>query len=126
MGGGTDALLTPLGSVQLLESQPLAEVPRILARVDQLLDPQLTRQLESDIALAATLDDKRHAFAAWLEVRATAQRRISRAALRAGRAAMRVCAMPALSMEAIADEQHVSRRQIERDFRHWIGTSPRP
>ena len=119
------ALLTPLGSVQLLESQPLAHVPRIRARVDELLDRQLTRQLESDIALAPTMHDKLHAFAAWLEQRATDRRRLTRAALRAGRAAMRVCAEPTLPMETLAAEQHVSRRQLERDFGHWVGTSPR-
>lgn len=119
------ALLTPLGSVHLLESQPLHKVPRIRARVDQLLDRTLTRSLESDIALADTLDAKLHAFAAWLEARATAQRRLTPAALRAGRAAMRVCDEPKLPIETLADEQHVSRRQLERDFGQWIGTSPR-
>ncbi len=119
------ALLTPLGSVQLLESQPLAMVPRIRARVDELLDHRLTRQLESDIARADALEDRLHAFAAWLEERATSQRRLSTAALRAGRAAMRVCAAPAVSMETLAGEQHVSRRQLERDFGKWLGTSPR-
>jgi AraC-like DNA-binding protein len=119
------ALLTPLGAVHLLDSQPLAPLPRIRARVDELLDRHVTRGLESDIALAATLDDKLRAFGAWLEGRATAQRQHSRAALRAGRAAMRVRADPATAIEALADEQHVSRRQLERDFGHWLGTSPR-
>jgi AraC-like DNA-binding protein len=119
------ALLTPLGSVHLLESQPLDKVPRIRARLDELLERRLTRGLESDIALADTLDAKLHAFAAWLEARATAQRRLTTAALRAGRAAMRVCAEPKLPIETLADEQHVSRRQLERDFGQWIGTSPR-
>jgi AraC-like DNA-binding protein len=119
------ALLTPLGSVHLLESQPLHKVPRIRARVDELLDRTLTRSLESDIALAHTLDAKLHAFGAWLEARATAQRRLASAALRAGRAAMRICAEPKLPMEQLASEQHVSRRQLERDFGQWIGTSPR-
>jgi AraC-like DNA-binding protein len=119
------ALLTPLGSVQLLDSQPLSKGPRIRARVDTLLDPSLTRQLESDIALATSLEGKLRAFASWLELRATAQRRLAPGALRAGRAAMRVCQAPGLPMEDLAREQHVSRRQLERDFEHWIGTSPR-
>lgn len=119
------ALLTPLGSVHLLESQPMDQVPRIRARVAELLDRKLTRGLESDIALADTLDDKLRAFAAWLELRATTSRRLASAALRAGRAAMRVCAEPTLPIETLAAEQHVSRRQLERDFGQWIGTSPR-
>jgi AraC-like DNA-binding protein len=119
------ALLTPLGAVQLLDSQPLAPVPRIRARVCDLLDHRVTRRLESDVALAATLEDKLLAMAAWLEDRATAQRLLARAGLRAGRAAMRLCAEPGVAIDALADEQHVSRRQLERDFSHWIGTSPR-
>jgi AraC-like DNA-binding protein len=119
------ALLTPLGAVQLLDSRPLADTPRIGAPVAALLDRRITRRLESEIALAPTLHDKLHALAVWLEARGTAQRRITPAALRAGRASMRVCAAPALAVEALADEQHVSRRQLERDFEHWVGTSPR-
>ena len=119
------ALLTPLGSVRLLESQPLDKVPRIRANVAELLDHKLTRSLESGIALATTLEDKLRTFAAWLEARATAHRRLTPAALRAGRAAMRVCDQPMTPVETLADEQHVSRRQLERDFGQWLGTSPR-
>ena len=119
------ALLTPLGSVTLLESRPLDSVSRIRARVAELLDRRLTRTLESDVALAPTLEGKLRIFAAWLEARATARRMLARAALRAGRAAMRVCAEPMLPIETLAAEQHVSRRQLERDFGQWIGTSPR-
>ena len=119
------ALLTPLGAVQLLDSRPLADTPRIGAAVAALLDGRLMRLLESDIALAPTLNDKLLVLAAWLEDRATGQRRVAPAALRAGRAAMRVCAAPGLPMQTLADEQHVSRRQLERDFGRWIGTSPR-
>ena len=119
------ALLTPLGLVQLLESQPVENVPRIRARVAELLDHTVTRGLESDIARAPTLDGKLRAFGAWLEARAHANRRLSSAALRAGRAAMRVCDEPSAPIEVLAGEQHVSRRQLERDFQQWIGTSPR-
>ena len=119
------ALLTPLGGVELLDSQPLRPLPRIRASVAELLDRRLTRQLESDIALAQGLSAKLEAFGRWLETRAVAQRSQSRAAMRAGRAAMRLCDEPQAAIEKLADEQHVSRRQLERDFAHWIGTSPR-
>lgn len=119
------ALLTPLGAVHLLESRPLAQAPRIRARVAELLDDRLTRRLESDVAQASTLDDKLRAFAAWLEQRAVASRRLSTAAQRAGRAAMRLSGDPDVAIETLADEQHVSRRQLERDFNQWLGTSPR-
>lgn len=45
--------------------------------------------------------------------------------MRAARAAMRLCQAPRAAIETLADEQHVSRRQLERDFVQWIGTSPR-
>lgn len=119
------ALLTPLGSVSLLESQALDTMPRIRARVADLLDARLTRHLESDIALAGSLEARLGAFAAWLETRAIARRGLSPAALRAGRAAMRLCEQPNLPVEAVAAQEQVSRRQLERDFGQWIGTSPR-
>jgi AraC-like DNA-binding protein len=119
------ALLTPLGAVQLLESQPLAPLPRIRARMAELLDHRLTGELEAAVAQAEGLEEKLARFAAWLETRATAQRAHTRAAVRAGRAAMRLCAAPNTAMDTLAGEQHVSRRQLERDFAHWVGTSPR-
>jgi len=119
------ALLTPLGAVQLLDSQPLEPLPRIRAPLAALLERGHTRELESRIVLAGGLDAKLESFAGWLEARATDRRRQSSAALRAGRAAMRLRAEPNLGVDEIADEQHVSRRQLERDFRRWIGTSPR-
>ncbi len=119
------ALLTPLGAVQLLEAQPLANAPRIRAQVADLLDRHMTRRLESDVAQARTLDAKLKAFAAWLETRALTHRRIGTAAMRAGRAAMRVIESPRVGIEHLAGEQNVSRRQLERDFNQWLGTSPR-
>lgn len=119
------ALLTPLGAVRLLDGQPLADLPRIRARVAALLDAALTRGLESDVAMAAGLPGKLRALAAWLEARATTHRVLARGALRAGHAATRLCAAPGLDIAALADHQHVSRRQLERDFDHWIGASPR-
>jgi AraC-like DNA-binding protein len=119
------AMLTPVGSVQLFESQPLAVVPRIRAPLAGLLDRGLTRRLESDVALAVSLDAKLQAFASWLETRVAAQRRLTPAALRAARAAMRVCAEPGTAIDGLAGEAHISRRQLERDFAHWIGTTPR-
>lgn len=119
------ALLTPLGAMRLLESRPLDGVPRILARAAELLDERTTRALESDVALAQGLDGKLRAVGHWLESRGSSTRRHSSAALRAARAAMRLCGDPNAAVETLADEQHVSRRQLERDFRHWLGTSPR-
>jgi AraC-like DNA-binding protein len=118
------AMLTPLGSVQVLDSRPLADVPRIRAPLAGLLDRGLTRQLESDIALADSLDAKLRAFASWIETRVVTHRRLAPVAVRTARAAMRVCADPGAAIEDLADEVHVSRRQLERDFAQWLGTTP--
>jgi AraC-like DNA-binding protein len=119
------AVLSPLGAMVLLDSQPLDAVPRIRARVSDLLDHQLARALEDQITQAEGIDMKLMAFARWLEERACATRQHAPAALRAGRAAMHLCAQPNAPMEEVADRQHVSRRQLERDFARYIGTSPR-
>ncbi len=119
------AALTPLGAMHLLDSQPLETVPRIRARMADLLDRRLTRELESEVALADGLDAKLRALAKWLEERACLQRCQAPAALRAGRAAMQLCAEPNVPIEALAQRQHVGRRQLERDFARYVGTSPR-
>lgn len=38
---------------------------------------------------------------------------------------MRLCESPRAPIQDLADEQHVSRRQLERDFERWLGVSPR-
>ena len=48
-----------------------------------------------------------------------------RASLRAARAALLICDAPTVAVEHLADAQHVSRRQLERDFSQWLGISPR-
>jgi AraC-like DNA-binding protein len=119
------ALLTPLGAVQLLNSRRLDAAPRIRAPLAHLLDLSMTRQLESHVLMAGDLPAKLAAFGTWLEQRGHQRGLQNRDALRAARAAMRLCAEPTAAMERVADEQHVSRRQIERDFSRWLGVSPR-
>jgi AraC-like DNA-binding protein len=119
------ALLTPLGAVQLLESRRLDAGPRILQPLAHLLDRQVTQRLEARVAQAGDLAGRLQAFAAWLEERSHARRQHSVAALRAARAAMRLRSDPVASIDGLADEQHVSRRQMERDFGRWLGVSPK-
>jgi len=119
------ALLTPLGVVELLHGRALGATPRIRAAVHELLDARLPCDLESAIARAGGLHDKLHAFARVLERRAEARRAQDRAALRAARAAMLLAAEPVRAVDDAAASVHVSRRQLERDFARWLGTSPR-
>lgn len=119
------AMLTPLGAVNLLESQPLDTVPRIRARVGEVLDPQVTRQLETAVAHATSLEDRLRAFGSWIETRALRPRRLAQSAVRAARAAMHIRAEPRAQIEHVAAREQITRRQLERDFGRWIGTSPR-
>jgi AraC-like DNA-binding protein len=119
------ALLTPLGVVQLLEGRRLDHHPRIRAPLAGMLDRAVVRKAEGQIAVADGLEGRLRAFAAWLEARATASRAMPRTALRAARAAMRVCRDPHADVDVLAGEQCVSRRQLERDFDRWLGASPR-
>jgi len=119
------ALLTPLGSVHALDSQPLSQVPRIRARVADLLDRRTTIALESAVALAPSIEAKLHVLAAWLEARVMARRQQSSAALRAARAALHLVHEPGAAIDELARQAAVSRRQLERHFAHWFGTSPR-
>lgn len=119
------ALLTPLGAVQLLNSRRLDSSPRIRASLAHMLDLGMARQLESRVVVAGSLSAKLAAFGSWLEERSCQRGAQNRDALRAARAAMHLCAQPNAPMERVADEQHVSRRQIERDFSRWLGVSPR-
>jgi AraC-like DNA-binding protein len=119
------ALLTPLGAVHVLDSQPLSQVPRIRAPVADLLDRRTTMALESAIALAPSIDTKLKVFASWLEARVTARRQQSWPALRAARAALHLMQEPGAAIDDLAREAAVSRRQLERHFAHWFGTSPR-
>ncbi|WP_280152105.1 helix-turn-helix domain-containing protein [Piscinibacter sp. XHJ-5] len=119
------ALLTPLGLVELLDSRRLDTAPRIRATVHELLDEHFTTALESAVASASDLDGKLRAFARALESRGTAARRQSRAAVRAARAAMVMTTSTRYPVEAAASAVHTSRRQLERDFARWLGTSPR-
>jgi AraC-like DNA-binding protein len=119
------ALLTPLGAVQLLHSRRMDVAQRIRAPVVELLDAQFTRALELRVAQATDLPGKLMVFAECLEQQLASQRKQSRAALRAARAAMRLRTMPQIEIEQLASEQHISRRQLERDFDRWLGVSPR-
>src|SRR5882672_714390 len=119
------ALLTPLGVVSLLDRQPLCGVPRVRARVAEILDRKITRTIETRVAGSQTLEERLRIFASWVETRAFAKRGLARAAHRAARAAMQICAEPGLPVETLARREHVTRRQLERDFSHWMGTSPR-
>lgn len=119
------ALLTPLGAVRLLDSRRLDAGPRLLQPLAHLLDERITQQLEAGVAQAGDLSGRLQAFAAWLEERSHARRTQSAAALRAARAAMRVRSQPMMPIDGLADEQHVSRRQLERDFGRWLGVSPK-
>lgn len=62
---------------------------------------------------------------AWIEGRVFHTRRMASAEVRAARAAMQLREDPLVPIETLAERERITRRQLERDFGHWIGTSPR-
>jgi AraC-like DNA-binding protein len=93
--------------------------------VAELLDRRTTMALESAVALAPSVDAKLKVFASWLEARVVSRRQHAWPALRAARAALHLLREPGVAIETLAREAAVSRRQLERHFAHWFGTSPR-
>ena len=61
----------------------------------------------------------------WITQRAGSPQASSPGALRTTRAAMRILADPRVDIQDLADAESLSRRQLERDFARWLGTSPR-
>jgi AraC-like DNA-binding protein len=119
------ALLTPLGAMHLVKGQCLADAPRIRAPLAALTDRASMQRLESDVAAAPTLADKADVFGRWLEACLDQRGAIAAGALRSARAAMALCRDPAMPPDELAARECITRRQLERDFRRWLNTSPR-
>jgi AraC-like DNA-binding protein len=84
----------------------------------------------SECALQARLLDARSgaersaALAHWLEQRMAEPRRLARSAQRVAAVAMDMLNNADVDIDAHASRHGLSRRQLERDFRLWLGPSP--
>lgn len=130
-GGGCRsffALLTPEGVVALTAGQQLPPAPTP-ANPKQPLAALLPRlrlvALEDMLARESDRGAQLELFGAWVEDTLAARIHLPWQARRVARIAATVFDTPPLKIEALAAGEGVSRRQLERDFRHWLGSSPK-
>lgn len=120
------AFLSPLGAVLLArghalpiksDSKPLPWAHTV--GMHEALD------LERTVINAGQVDQKLDALGNWIERRIFGMNRSGPSSLRAAHAAVLLSRDPALDMNVLAQHVSVTRRQLERDFFHWLGVSPR-
>ncbi|MGL4573346.1 MAG: helix-turn-helix domain-containing protein [Burkholderiaceae bacterium] len=120
------AFLSPLGAVLLARGHALPSMaggtPLPWAHevgMHEALD------LERVVLRAGLIDQKLDALGGWIERRIFGRGRSVPASLRAAQAAMILSRDPAFDMNRLAQHVSVTRRQLERDFSHWLSISPR-
>jgi AraC-like DNA-binding protein len=119
------AILTPAGVNQLLHGQALDERARLRAPLAAALGMATVRQLEDVLRMYVRVEDKLACLGGWLEQRFLTPRGVSPQAQRTARATSRLMHEPMLPVSALAAQEHVSPRQLERDFRKWLLVSPK-
>jgi len=118
------AFLTPLAMTQLLCDYDL------LGRADELpaaalLGGATVRRIHDRLTTAASPGDAVHIVYAELETQMRTRRAPPPAAVRTARTAMRILAQPSDSLDQVTAYEGVSRRQLVRDFRRYLGLSPK-
>jgi transcriptional regulator GlxA family with amidase domain len=73
---------------------------------------------------AASGAERSQVFRRWLERSVDERRPLSRQAERVAAAAMSLLDAADTPIDELARRHSVSRRQLERDFRHWLGLAP--
>jgi AraC-like DNA-binding protein len=120
------AFLSPLGAVLLARGQALPNMsgskPLPWAHTVGMHE---TLDLERTVLSARLIDQKLDALGGWIEQRIFSRNRSALASLRAARAAVVLSRDPAFDVNVLAQHVNVTRRQLERDFSHWLGISPR-
>jgi AraC-like DNA-binding protein len=119
------AILTPEGALRLLHGYRLQERERIRAPLAAALGLNAVRRLEDALRMYMSVQDKLACFGRWLEQGITANHVLSVQAQRAARAASTLMHAPYLPVQDLAAQEHVSARQLERDFHTWLLVSPK-
>lgn len=119
------ALLTPLGLMQALRT-PLLGITDRRIPLQHFCTLREQRALRDALMLTDNADERLQRFGHWLEQRVHDRGAREAGQLRAGSAAMQLAQGDASAgvVPAIAARLGVTRRQLERDFRRWLGVSP--
>lgn len=116
------ALITPLGFLRAF-GMPMRGMTDRRIDLGELVGRASATALRDRILLAPD-HTKADALALWIEDRIAARRHIESSAERVALAAMQTLGRPQLPVEALARAVGLQRRQLERDFRYWLGLSP--
>ncbi|VTU18579.1 bifunctional DNA-binding transcriptional dual regulator/O6-methylguanine-DNA methyltransferase [Variovorax sp. PBL-H6] len=117
------AMLTPLGLLRAF-GRPWDNLCNERLPLRELVPPYLEAMLHGALIDAAAGPERCLVFGRWLEARIGERRALGWQAERVAAAAMSLLEAPALSVDMLACQHLVSRRQLERDFRHWLGVAP--
>lgn len=119
------ALLTPEGAIHLSGGQPMPQgvVPR--QPLAHWLPAATLVALVDALALQPDAQSQLQLFGKWLEDRVVPPAPLPWQARRAARVLDTMLNTPLCNIEDVARAEGLSRRQLERDFRRWLGTSPK-
>lgn len=122
-GSALVALLTPLGFVTVLGG---AHDPQAGERyaLERLMTQRQEHRLRTHAMAGADRLQRLHRFAGWLETRVRDAKVRDARALRTGRAAQALAHEHDAGLDSIAGRIGLTRRQLERDFRRYLGVSP--
>lgn len=119
------ALLTPLGLLQAFRT-PLEGLTDCRLPLAYFCGWNEQRRLRDTLSATATPEDRLQHLSAWIERRIADTRHLAGPPRRVAEAAMTLYAARGepMATQEVADRLAVGRRQLERDFRRWLGVSP--
>ena len=117
------AMLTPLGLMRAF-GRPWDSLCNERLPLREIVPPYQEAILHGALIDAAAGPERCAVFGRWLETRIGERRPLGWQAERVAAAAMSLLEAPGLSVDELACQHRVSRRQLERDFRHWLGVAP--
>lgn len=116
--------LTPLAAAHLpMDAFDFDSTP--VAYCDELLGTAQAKTLRESVRSAATLEGKLLAFLHWVEAHVLDRRHPNGRRASIAEAAMQMRLTDGPAVDDAAQRAGVTRRQFERDFRRYLGTSPK-